>query len=40
MPYIVKYNFATFLWQVWHRGFCVYESTTKDDAERWASAQG
>lgn len=38
--YIVQYNISLSLWQVWHNHSVVYEATTIDDAERWASAQG
>lgn len=38
--YTVVFNKSVSLWQVWHNHFVVYESTTRDDAERWASHQG
>ena len=38
--YTVIYNRSTFVWQVWHNNAVVYEATTSDDAEHWASRQG
>lgn len=38
--YTVMFNRATFTWQVWHNYAVVFEASTKEDAERFASAQG